>query len=289
MNANKLWMKAGRVALTKKSKKSKKHEEEIPEAWLLPYSDLLTLLLALFIVLFASSSIDVQKLNQLSAVFNAVFDGGNGIMDNPSPVAPMKPKSDTPSKNSAYLEDQKSLSKIKGKVDNFIAVNELEKQLETKLTDEGLLVTIRDSVLYDPGKADIKPQYKSVAKELSKLLVFKPKRNVVITGYTDNIPMHNGEFSSNWELSVMRAVNFLTLIVDNNPQLDSSYFSAKGYGENKPIAANNTEEGRAKNRRVEVLIQPLVKKDGSSTSTSSQTDLSKQPNLNNQNQTTTSK
>lgn len=273
--------------MTKKSKKSKKHDEEIPESWLLPYSDLLTLLLALFIVLFASSSIDAQKFNQLSAVFNAVFDGGNGIMDNPSPVKPVNPKSDTPSKNSAYLEDQKSLARIKGKVDNFIAVNELEKQFETKLTDDGLLVTIRDNVLYNPGKADVKPQYKTLAKELSKLLVFDPKRSVVITGYTDNIPMHNGEFSSNWELSVMRAVNFLTLIVDNNPQLDSSYFSAKGYGENKPIASNNTEEGRAKNRRVEVLIQPLVKKDGSSTSTSSQTDLSKQSNSNNQ--TTTSK
>ncbi|MGX9135988.1 flagellar motor protein MotB [Rummeliibacillus sp. JY-2-4R] len=258
--------------MAKRSKKRKKESDEIPESWLLPYSDLLTLLLALFIVLFASSSVDNQKLFQLSSVFNAVFDGGSGVMDYPSPVDPTKVKSDTPSKNAAYLEDQKSLSKIKGNVDEFIAVNELEKQFETKLTDDGLLVTIRDSVLYDPGKADVKEEYKATAKELSKLLVFDPKRNVVITGYTDNVPMNNEEFSSNWELSVMRAVNFLKLIVENNPKLDSSYFSAKGYGENMPIASNDTVEGRAKNRRVEVLIQPLVKKDGTSTNASSKVD-----------------
>ncbi len=260
------------MALAKKTRKRKKEHGEIPESWLLPYSDLLTLLLALFIVLFASSSVDTQKLYQLSSVFNAVFDGGSGVMEYPSAVDPTNPKSIANSKNSAYLEDQKSLSKIKGKVDDFIAVHELEKQFETKLTDDGLLVTIRDSVLYDPGKADVKEEYKATAKELSKLLVFDPKRNVVITGYTDNVPMHNAEFASNWELSVMRAVNFLTLIVDNNPKLDSAYFSAKGYGENNPIATNNTAEGRAKNRRVEVLIQPLVKKDGTPTNPSSQTD-----------------
>ncbi|MGG0657309.1 flagellar motor protein MotB [Rummeliibacillus pycnus] len=267
--------------MAKKTKRRKKHDEEMSEAWLLPYSDLLTLLLALFIVLFATSSVDAQKLAQLSAAFNAVFEGGSGVMDNPSPVDPTDPKTISNSKNSAYVEDQKSLSKIKGKVDDFIAVNELEKQFETKLTDEGLLVTIRDSVLFDPGKADVKEEHKATAKELSKLLVFEPKRNVVITGYTDNVPERNGEFSSNWELSVMRAVNFLTLIVDNNPKLDSSYFSAKGYGENKPIASNDTAENRAKNRRVEVLIQPLVKKDGTSTDPSSQTDLSKQSNKEN--------
>lgn len=265
-------MKAGRAALAKKAKKRKKEPGEIPESWLLPYSDLLTLLLALFIVLFASSSIDSQKFAQLSAAFNAVFDGGNGVMDNLSPVEPMNPKSDSLNKNAAYLEDQKSLSKIKGKVDDFIAVHELEKQFETKMTDDGLLVTIRDSVLFDPGKADVKEEYKATAKELSKLLVFNPKRSVIITGYTDNVPMNNAEFSSNWELSVMRAVNFLTLIVDANPKLDSSYFSAKGYGENNPIASNDTAKGRAKNRRVEVLIQPLVKKDGTSTSSSTKTD-----------------
>ena len=74
--------------------------------------------------------------------------------------------------------------------------------------------------------------------------------------------MNNAEFASNWELSVMRAVNFLKKIVENE-EVDPILFSAKGYGENQPIAPNDTAEGRGKNRRVEVLIQPLVLQDGS--------------------------
>ena len=83
------------------------------------------------------------------------------------------------------------------------------------MTDEGLLVTIRDSILFNPGKANIRSEYLPLAEELAELLVFDPPRHVVITGHTDNVPMNNAEFSSNWELSVMRAVNFLKIIVDS--------------------------------------------------------------------------
>lgn len=253
------------MALAKRSKRRKKHEEHTDESWLIPYADILTLLLALFIVLFASSTVDVQKMQQLSTVFSSIFDSGEGVFEQPSPVEPQKPESAEKDSDSAYLEDQEALSQIKGNVDEFIAVNELEKQFATKLTDEGLLVTIRDSILFDPGKANVKDEYQNIAKELSKLLVFDPPRHVIITGYTDDVPMNNAEFASNWELSVMRAVNFLKLVVDENVKLDPAFFSAKGYGENEPVASNKTDEGRAKNRRVEVLIQPLVKKEDTNT------------------------
>lgn len=235
------------------------------ESWLVPYADILTLLLALFIVLFASSSIDQEKLNRISAVFSQVFDGGKGVMDNPA--LEQIPNATSDEVNEAvtkYLEDQQELQNIQGRVEEFIAVNELEEQFETKMTDDGLLITIRDSVLFDPGKAAVKQEYLPIAKELSKLLAFDPPRNVVITGHTDNVPMNNAEFKSNWELSVMRAVNFMKIIIDSNPQLDTKHFSVKGYGEFNPIESNNTPEGRAKNRRVEVLVQPLVAEDGTS-------------------------
>ncbi|MGG2112937.1 flagellar motor protein MotB [Lysinibacillus pakistanensis] len=251
--------------MAKKAKK-KKHEDHIDESWLVPYADILTLLLAVFIILFASSSVDQEKLQRMSAVFNQVFDGGTSFLEQPSPVETPNAESDkTPQQiqqNSAYLKDQQELAEIKDSVENFIAVHEMEGQFATEMTDEGLLVTIRDSILFDPGKATIKSEYIPIAKELAGVLVSDPARNIVITGHTDNVPV-GPNFSSNLELSLMRASNFYMVLLDSNSQLKSDNFSAKGYGENRAIAPNDTAEGRAKNRRVEVLIQPLVTEDGS--------------------------
>ncbi|QCR33782.1 flagellar motor protein MotB [Lysinibacillus sp. SGAir0095] len=249
--------------MAKKSKK-KKHDEHVDESWLLPYSDLMTLLLALFIVLFASSSIDQEKLDKMSAVFNEILDGGTGFMDHTSVVE--KPDAVTDgisAEEAAYLQDQQELKEIQDRLDNFIAVNELESTFATKMTDEGLLITIRDSILFDPGQADVKQDYVEIADELSKILKLDPARHIVVTGHTDNIPQNTEEFSSNWELSVMRAVNLMKMIIDSNPELDPKFFSAKGYGEFNPIASNDTAAGRTQNRRVEVLIQQLVQEDGS--------------------------
>lgn len=233
------------------------------ESWLLPYADLMTLLLALFIVLFASSSIDEKKLEQMSAVFNEIFDGGIGIMDGSSPTTTPIPDYNAGENmgNSSYIEDRKSLEGIQSNVDEYIAVHELENQFDTKMTDEGLLITIRDSILFNPGRADIKEEYLPLAEELAEVLAFDPPRHIVVTGHTDNVPMSTNEFSSNWDLSVIRAVNFLKLMM-NSGEMDPIYLSAKGYGEFQPIASNDTAEGRDQNRRVEILIQPLVLEDG---------------------------
>lgn len=242
-------------------KRKKKHDGgHIDESWLLPYSDLMTLLLALFIVLFATSSVDVQKLKQFSEAFSQIFDGGTSFMDSNSTPMPVVPDQNE-DEDAAYLEDQQALGEIQDRVDNYIAVNELEKQFETQLTDEGLLITIRDSILFDSGSADVKDEYLPIAQDIGELLSFDPPRHIIVRGHTDNVPMNTAEFRSNWELSVMRSVNFLKIILQNQ-ELDPLLFSAKGYGEYQPIASNDTPEGRAKNRRVEVLIQPLVLKDG---------------------------
>lgn len=249
-----------------KKKRRKKQEDGVDESWLLPYSDLLTLLLALFIVLFASSSLDEAKMDQMATVFNEMFDSGIGIMEHDAPVPS---PADNKAKDgdgegmdrSSYLEDQRSLSEAQAKMDDFIAANELEDLFETQMTDEGLLVTIRDNVLFDMGESQVSQEHMDLAREISDLLVFDRARQIIITGHTDNVPIQTAEYSSNWELSVMRAVNFLKIIVENE-ELDPINFSAKGYGEYRPIASNDTPEGRSKNRRVEVLIQPLVLKDG---------------------------
>lgn len=252
------------MALAKRHKKHKKHEEHVDESWLVPYADILTLLLALFIVLFASSTVDEKKLEQMSEVFNGMFSSGTSFFDNTAPVEVEGEASEIVSPQTTnYSEDQESLEEIQSRVEDFIAINELENQFDTSMTDEGLLITIRDSVLFNPGEASIKAEYLSIAQELSDVLVLDPPRNIVVTGHTDNVPMNTPEFRSNWELSVMRAVNFLKIVMDSNEQLDSKLFSVKGFGEYSPIDTNDTIEGRAKNRRVEVLIKPRIAEDGS--------------------------
>ncbi|MBM7587975.1 chemotaxis protein MotB [Bacillus pakistanensis] len=245
-------------------RKKKRDDEHIDESWLIPYADILTLLLALFIVLYASSSVDAQKFQELSKVFNEIFTDGSGIMQNDAPIlekqVPVEEKEDSEkikedTKEAAAKRDQEELKEIQSKINQYIKRNNLEDQFATKLTSEGLLLTIRDNVLFASGSATVGESDIAVAMELSQLLEMDPPRNVIISGHTDNVPIATAEFDSNWELSVMRAVNFMKIIIKNE-NLDPRWFSAKGFGEFQPIASNDTASGRSQNRRVEVLILP---------------------------------
>ena len=248
------------------SKRRKKHDEEhISESWLIPYADILTLLLALFIVLFAASSVDAQKFQQLSQVFNGIFVGGTGPMDFQQPVPNDQPPTDkldssadentNKQQKKLQKEDQEELQKIQAKINSYIEANQLKGKFSTKLTTEGLLLTIRDNVLFPSGSAQVRPTDKKAAREIAEMLEMDPPRNIIISGHTDNVPIRNAQFQSNWELSVMRAVNFMKVLLEDK-NLDPRLFSAKGFGEFEPIASNETAEGREKNRRVEVLVLP---------------------------------
>ncbi|MDR0136978.1 flagellar motor protein MotB [Metabacillus idriensis] len=244
-------------------KKKKKHEEEhVDESWLLPYADLLTLLLALFIVLFAMSSVDAQKFQMLARAFNSTFTGGTGVLEYPSPIPDGEmekldqEKEKNPDKEKQETLEQEKLKEIQQKVNAYIAANSLETKLKTTLTDEGLLITILNDIFFDSGNSDIRKKDEQLAKEISKLLIMNPPRNIIVSGHTDNVPIQNAEYESNWHLSVMRAVNFMKLLLENE-KLDPRAFSAKGFGEYNPVADNKTKEGQQKNRRVEILILPI--------------------------------
>lgn len=241
--------------------KNKKHHEEehIDETWLIPYSDLLTLLLALFIVLFSMSNIDAEKYKQMSEVFHSEFSGGTGIMEYPSPLPQEQQQSlnredwnNRPNIDPAVEKEE--LQDLQEKMNNYIDSKNLNSVLKTILTDEGLMLTILDDILFDSGSAEIQKEDYQLTKEISELLVMESPREVVVSGHTDNVPINNSEFASNWELSVMRAVNFMKILLENE-ELDPIRFSAKGYGEFKPISSNETREGRKLNRRVEILIK----------------------------------
>lgn len=251
-----------------KRKKKAHHEDHVDESWLIPYADILTLLLALFIVLFSMSSIDAQKFNAMSQAFNEAFSSGTGIFEYPSPV----PEDDAQAMDDEEGKDDKKeqsaevkkqiekleLENIQKKVNTYIQEKALTDKLSTSLTDEGLLLTIRDNVLFPSGSADVRQEDIKTANEISELLVMNPPRNIIISGHTDNVPISNPQFESNWELSVTRAINFMKVVLNNNHQLDPALFSAKGYGEFQPVSSNDTNEERAKNRRVEILILPIT-------------------------------
>lgn len=251
-----------------KRKKKPHHEEHMDESWLIPYADLLTLLLALFIVLFASSSVDAVKFQMISQSFSEVFTGGTGVMEYNSPVpqddvdAPIdkekkeEQQDDEQKETPASLKkDREALEDLQTKINTYIEKSNLTDKLDTSLTDEGLLLSIRDNVLFNSGSADILGQDLKTATEIAGLLILNPPRNIIISGHTDNVPIGSSRYESNWELSVMRAVNFMKIILDDE-KLDPRWFSAKGFGEFQPIASNETSEGKARNRRVEILILP---------------------------------
>jgi chemotaxis protein MotB len=254
------------------------HEEHIDESWLIPYADLLTLLLALFIILFASSKVDAKKYDTIMRSLNSAFTGGQGqnqvssmVPLNISPNVDSKkydepttdPATDPMLKTQNALNEQLQkeeweLAELKRKLDAYISENQLTAQLETKLNTEKLMVTIRDRALFESGSATVKPESRKLAVTISGMLGQYPGYEVSVAGYTDNIPISKGEFSDNWELSSKRAVNFMRLLLANK-SLEPSNFSSTGYGEYHSMESNNTAEGRAVNRRVEVSVLRNIK------------------------------
>jgi len=244
-------------------------EEKTDDSWLLPYADMLTLLLALFIVLFAMSEIDVKKFENLAYIFKTEFTSGAGTIDDGASIVPEEIQSNVGDSDQEETEDEKKeneldnlqaleyekLQSIQKSVEEYIALNSLTETLGTKLTSEGLLITVRTDITFDTGSSRVKKQGVEIANEIASFLRTDPPHEIVVNGHADDRPMSNEEFGSNWELSSMRAVQFMYLLLENE-ELDPKWFSARGYGEYRPIVPNTNEENRAMNRRVEVLILP---------------------------------
>ena len=242
----------------KKKHHAEHHEEHMDESWLVPYADILTLLLALFIVLFASADANKTKFTQLAQSLSAAFSGSPSVFDNNIAISPEinsdKPDQtkDDPSKEQAHLKETVQLLEVKKEIDKYINKNNLVGDLNTALTEDGLMIRIKDSALFPSGSAELRPESERLGNEIAKMLATVPQK-IIVSGHTDNVPINTREFPSNWELSSKRAINFMkSLLAQGN--LQPERFSAIGYGEYRSMAANDSEEGRAKNRRVEVLI-----------------------------------
>ena len=257
-----------------RKRRHEEHEEHIDESWLVPYADIMTLLLALFIVLYSMNTVDTKKFEELSKAFSVAFSSGQGVLDMPSIIekGPDVEQIDGGSKDeddqdAAEQEEmltdeeiqdildksQKELSELKEELDEYIASNGLTNSLETSLNMSQLLITIRDNALFDSGEASVNTDGKELAITIANMLDEYPDFNIIVAGHTDTTPIRNSKFQSNWDLSVMRAVRFMDIMLSND-NLDPVRFSPVGYGEYRPVVANDSAENKAKNRRVELSI-----------------------------------
>ncbi|PKN00752.1 MAG: hypothetical protein CVU77_08830 [Elusimicrobia bacterium HGW-Elusimicrobia-1] len=156
--------------------------------------------------------------------------------------------------SAAATEDQ--LKKIKERIDGYVLANSLQSFVSTQLSQkEGLIITFSEKYMFDPGKAEIYPEAKTIIRDVMSLLTDDPNR-ITIEGHTDNTPIRTSQFPSNWELSTSRATNLLRFMLEDL-SFEPKRLTASGYGEYHPVSPGDTPENRAKNRRVDVVVKRL--------------------------------
>ncbi len=158
---------------------------------------------------------------------------------------------------SAQLDE---LSRSRGLLEQKLGQEINDKQIKLQMMEKGLVITVVGDLLFDSGKAEIKPGAYPLLEKVSSILKNNMlKFNVGIEGHTDNVPIQRSGWKSNWELSTSRALSVLHYLV-NDQGISPERLSAIGYGEYRPVASNETKDGRKQNRRVEIVILPNVTK-----------------------------
>lgn len=227
-------------------RKRKKEEKRGAAEWLTTYSDMVTLLLCFFVLLFSFSNIDAQKFRSIMSS----FQGGAGVLESGTTM-------DIP-ENLAGDDsiDADELEKLKGVIEEYAESIGLENKITLTTEERGLVIRFADSVFFDSGKAEIKPESMKILHYVAELLKkdeFKEKQ-IKVEGHTDTDPIHRSiEFPTNWELSAIRATNVLRYLVEVE-SIDGKRISSSGYSYYRPIAPNDIKVNKAKNRRVDIVI-----------------------------------
>ncbi|MHB8733302.1 MAG: flagellar motor protein MotB [bacterium] len=240
------------------------HAEGNGERWLLTYADMITLLLALFVLLFSMSQTDVQR-------FKAAMDSVQSALGRtpppsprpiaaPAPPAPARgpmgpgPKPFTSAAPPHPIEDQMAA------FTEAIRKQGLEHDVHVLRANSGVIIRLQDDILFNTGEAALRPGAAPVIDRVVALLAQLTGYSVTVEGFTDTRPIATPEFPSNWELSAARALSVLHALVAAG--IDPEILSASGFGEYHAVAPETTEEGRAQNRRVEIVVSRLVEKVG---------------------------
>lgn len=264
--------------MSKRRHKHEEHEEHVNhERWLITYADMITLLMVLFIVLFAMGQTDLAKYKKLrhslAVGFGgpdkmALLDGGNGVLEGgaaPVGIVPQevaaKGALDALGRRSAAwkiektkLEDTKA--SLEEKLKETLSGQLGDSQIRITVGSRGLIISISsDVVLFAPGSAELQSAGQKILDRIAPQLVALPNA-ITVEGHTDNVPI-SGSYPSNWELSTARASSVLRLFIDRDG-LPAKRGSAAGFADQRPLVSNATADGRARNRRVEIVVVAAV-------------------------------
>ena len=222
--------------------------------WLTTFNDLVTLLMVFFVLLFTMSSIDARQMQE----FQYALQSGLGILEEGKMVN-ISVKTTQPVEDMSHIKTQpegvkdSQEERITGLLsDKLIESLETDFEIEITQTSQGIRLSFEDQILFDFGKADINPAGFAMLDQIAKTFKKVPQP-LRVEGHTDNIPIQTARFPSNWELSVARAVNVVKYFAGVG-NIDPHRLSAVGYGESRPVVANDTASNRAKNRRVEIFL-----------------------------------
>ena len=238
---------------------------------------MVTLLMALFIIMWAISSVNVSKFDQLRASLRAAFSarvlpeassvltGQRAAFDEQG--SPIHPVSEGMAKQPAFKmlpiaaqlhdaairDDVNNLRRVQRRIRQFAATHGFAGSIATSIDQRGLVVRVlTDDVLFATGQAVLQSQSVPLLSEISSLLARGVVNPVRVEGNTDDVPISTAEFRSNWELSTARADAVLEFLLEHG--VAPVRLSATGYADQRPIATNATAEGRSLNRRVELVV-----------------------------------
>lgn len=245
-------------------KKQKQPEESSGGGWITTFSDLMSLLLTFFILLFSMSTVNEEKFSAASQSVKNAFIGegaGAGILDGGLMDDEEANTGDGASDEEDEWDIEKELSKnnipqaikeMYAEAMSLIESEGIEEQVTVSIDQDGIYLDIQESILFQSGEADLKDGGKSTLDSLIEVLTINDN-DIVIEGYTDNIPIQSEEFPSNWELSTDRALSVVHYLAEEK-DVDPARLSARGYGEYSPVVPNDNPENRAKNRRVNIVL-----------------------------------
>lgn len=204
------------------------------------YADLVTNLMALFVLLYAFSEIDVQRFQSIISSFRAHV----GVMDGSQLAGDLHTQTPLPKPS-----EREELIRL---LEEFIQREGLVGSVQIEITAEGVVLSFKDRVLFDSGRAELRDDSRRILHKLGELLA-KRTNHLRVEGHTDNVPISNAQFPSNWELSVYRASTVIRFLEDS-PGISSRRLSAVGYGEYRPVVPNTTPANLARNRRVDIIV-----------------------------------